>query len=608
LKGWLGVRKGQITLIVIVGLMILIVFFFFFSLKKSIPGEKETRNPNQLLYELESGLVKDHVTSCIYKVSSDGLERLGANGGFIYSFDGGTVPVDGVDLVPGMKEGVDFVNYTLGGRRFLVAYGLRENAFCPAINYSTPGYPYVHTSLASLPVIYSSLESCAYNHSASDYDGFFGQVSLPKLCSFIGDSGCEVFAKGEIVGLTMQKQLEDFVQKKVPLCLNFSEFEEQFGAELFQDGNIVVKVSVRDSDVQVAMQYPFKAVYENGETLSKVVEYQSVLKVRLGLIYKFIYSVLSFEARDPYYDLGLKATASPFFASGFEFKKLNNFCASCPLPHRYADLFEVFDSKSILNGKPFIFRTVIQDRRPVLEFVADRAYDLTINLPPEEQVTEALIPLVAVDPDDTPITHYFISEGYGDGWREPLGIDKPDDHFFENETKLSNDVLVSLRLVPLFSRSDFGNHTVGVLIVDESGFFDYQWFKIRISDSDFVAPYSDVCFDDCSSSGVGEDCGYMCWISANHCQSICKSDYFSRYVPGSEERDLCSACLYRIYHAEMPEAHVTCADILSEPACVSEMPDCFWILENVSDPFIYEGRCVDDRRLSEVSRSALIQW
>ncbi|MBN1792685.1 hypothetical protein JW826_03305 [Candidatus Woesearchaeota archaeon] len=567
-----GIRKGQITMIVIVGLVLLLTFAILLMLRSGSSG-KEPASVSKILYELESGLVKDHVTACITKVSSDSVEKFTASGGRLYDFDGGLIPL------ASLEEGVDYLNYTLGQRTFLVAYGLRENSFCPEISYAIPDFPYLQSNISSLESVYSSSDDCVFKHAAADYDGVLGEVTMPKLCSFVQDSSCRTFAKGKVLGLTVQRQMEDYLERKLPLCVELSNFSEQFNAEISQDGNISVHVSIREDDIQIAVDYPFMITFKDIQPISKVVHYQTSLKVRLGRLYNFLYHILSRDAKEPFFDIRTEGHASSFWVPGFELRKIDNPCKDCILPQRQDDLIEVFDDQSALNGKNLIFRVAMQDRRPVLSYIPDEYYDL--NPSASTPVSNSEIQLMAVDPDDTELKYVFMSEGPYGGWRE-------DDNVIYD---LDNGMFLKI----FFDvNNDLGNHPVYVMIKDEDGLFDYQPFYMNVQDTSATLARQQNCVDDCNNDAYCSDCCEdWCFISRNFCTSHCLGE-FKPY------QYACLRCVEQVYYSNTPEQHVDCLAIADKQGCIDQMPDCFWVFEPAAEPPNFAGRCVSDRDLKSL--------
>jgi hypothetical protein len=564
-------KKSQITLIVIVGLMLAIIFVFLLSLRKP-DSPKATVSPDRILHELDSGLVKDHITSCIYSLASKGIERLGSDGGYIYNYDGGSVPLDL------SSEGLSFINYTKGQRTFFVAYGLRENGFCSLLDYSVPAYPHNATlKISDLPSLYSSDVDCIYNHTAAEYDGFFGQNTLPKLCAFM-DGKCKVFAKGERPGLTMEHQLDDYIVSKLPLCVNLSSFGEQFNADVSQNGNITVRAVIRDKDIQLSVDYPFKITFSGQIPITKVVQYQSVVKVRLGAIYNFLFDMLSRESIDLQYNSSYYYPTSSYYLPGFVFRKIDDPCPSCPYPYRFDDIFEVADTQSILDGLPFIFRTAVQERMPALDYI-NSSLDYDIVQDPGSFVT---VPIIAVAPDNSSFKYLFLSDGFN-GWVE------------DTSPILLLGSGPTLK-IPL-TRNDYGIHHAAILVYTKAGLFDFQDFVINVSGDPGNQVDAAFCLPQCAPV-FGVACNSWCWLAANMCGDP---------VFDTDAASIIRQCVDPILKAEWkeePPYHPVDCKGLSKSTCIQSMPDCFWIVQTVGGSFIES--CVNDWDLSTAVHPAFI--
>jgi len=560
-------RQAQITAIVIFCIVLLILFGFLLALKKSLSNEKPDVNSamvQKLVRELGSGAVKDHVTSCIFKVASEGIERIGSDGGLIYDFDGGAIPFRNRNI------GFDYLNFTAqDGRDYYVSYGLRENSFCPKISRIVPDYPYPAKSLGELNAIYNQEELCIYNHFSSEYDGFFGQVTLPKLCYAAQESGCEGFAKGDILGFTIQKQLEDYLATRLPLCINISFFEERALADISADGLPRPEVNIHDSDIFVSVKYPIKITFENQEPVSELVDYQTSLNVRLGALYNFLYDVFSKDSKDARYSIDNDFISSAYMRPGFELHRTADACPDCPMKYAYDSVVEVVDTNSILNGKPLVLRAAVQNRRPALDLIINVSVD-------SSRANDIKIPIVAYDPDDSPLRYVFFSlSGPPVGWQE---------HFNDIQSDLNDDGhLLSIGLIG----SDWGVHLVGILVIDSSGLFDYQVFTINVSDSlaesarGVSSPQIAPCVVACGayfSCGADQECiddnclmGW-CWVASRQCK-VC-NDNFRPSQPD------CNDCVESVLSASDPEPSAGCSRFRSAADC--RLPDCVWAKR--SDP------------------------
>lgn len=554
-------RRAQITAIVIFCIVLLIMFGLILALRKSLSKEKPDANSEmvqKLVRELSSGAVKDHVTSCIFKVASEGIERIGSDGGLIYDFDGSSIPFR--DRSPGF----DYLNFTAqDSKSYYVDYGLRENSFCPKISKAAPDYPYPGKSLADLNAIYNQEELCIYDHFSSEYDGFFGQVTLPKLCYAAKESSCEGFAKGDVIGFTIQKQLEDYLAARLPLCVNLSFFEELTLADITADGLPKPEVNIHDSDIFVSVKYPIKVTFEDQEPISELVDYQTSFNVRLGALYNFLYDTLSKDSKDARYDINNDFISSAYMRPGFELHRTAIACPTCPLKYSHDSVVEVLDTKSIMNGKPLLIRVAVQNRRPVLDLIPNVTVDASM-------ANNVKIPIVAYDPDDSPLSYTFFSlSSPPAGWQE---------HLSEVQDSLNAEGhLLTLRL----TRADWGVRLVGILVIDNSGLFDYQVFTINVSDSlaesvrGIPSPQTARCVADCSSSvpcDTNQACidsclKDWCWAASQQCKSDC-SDNFRPLQPS------CNDCVESIITASDPEPSAVCSRFRSAAEC--RLPDCVW--------------------------------
>ena len=400
-------KKSQITLFVMLGLVLLIIFIILLFIKESF--EKKTYGLDQILNELEAGRIKNHVTNCITDVSMDGLEMLGANGGLIYDFQGGRIPFRALSL------GGDYLNYTSQGKHYFVAYALKKNELCNQLSYLTPEYPILNSRFSELNQIYNT--NCLYDSPYSAYDGFFGQSVMTKLCYILRESGCEPFAKGTLIGFTIQKQLENYTATKLPLCVNFSAFADRMGlVNITAESSPIVEVNVHAADLVLTVKYTVKIIFEDREPVTRLVDYQTTLNVRFGAVYNFIYNLLSMDSKNIALNINNEYISSSYWKQGFELKKINNPCESCSWPYREDDILEVADKKSFVEGKPLVFRVAIENRRPALDFIEDMVID-------GETATEFSVPLTAYDPDDKKVKYYFLS--FGKGRPECTGIGMP---------------------------------------------------------------------------------------------------------------------------------------------------------------------------------------
>jgi len=619
---------------VILGMVLLIGFIILTAIIRNTSPPKG--NIQEILKQLQTGSVKNHVTTCILQTSMDGLESLGANGGVIYNFEAGTIPFEDKIL------GRDYLNYTYLNKPYFVDYALKRNTLCENVSYKIPDYPCLDTPFNRLTFIYN--EECLFNSFYSAYDGFFGQNNMSKLCYIARESTCEGYAKGIELALTLQKQLEDYIANTLPLCIDLSAFSSRLDANITVEAEPVVESTIHNSDILVVVKYPVKINFKGQDPITTVVDYQVNLNIRLGLMYNFIYNLYSRDSKNIDFNLNNEFISSSFWRQGLELKKINNPCTTCPRPYYHDDIVEVLDRSSMVKGRPFLFRTAVENRKPAL----DKLEDVNIDLKNTNFVN---IRLNGYDPDDTGLTYYFLSLGKGEvqcagaGGLPAGAVPSGGTGWCESDARVSGEkgelVHPGLLWMPI-DRVDIGSHEVGVLVIDDSGLFDYQFFRINITDSSMNNPPSEQCIDECileaCSDYAGEadqckahcyhpscqlelcdvtsikasgknpykDCSMWCFHAANACNIWCDEHYVGPkcFPPGDNvNKKKCRQCAYGIMHSGEREKHVDCSTINSKAACINNMPNCFWVEEEHNN---FVGACFNDTSLNNTKFRAYI--
>ena len=291
-------------------------------------------------------------------------------------------------------------------------------------------------------------------------------------------------------------------------------------------------------------------------------------------------------------------------------------CSNCFASYYYDELIEVIDRKSMVNSLPFLFRIAVTNRRPALDLIENQDFDA------EQLQAQVSIPLHAFDPDDNNITYIFMSHGPGEGWRE-------------NDPEIERNLEKGLLEFRIQDPDDVGFHNIGILALDDSGLYDYQWFWMNISHSHTHAP-RDSCVRDCvvfrcstdvscpcvnaSSWQAGEpysnhyvcsepgislldllpkaECDWWCTLATNECRGAppgggCGGGDFTSY--NAPYASACWDCVHPIFEASSKERHEDCSG-REKTDCISRMPDCFWVREDRGSGF--DEFCYDDTALN----------
>ncbi len=628
-------KKAQITMFVILGLILLILVVMFFGFINQL--KQKPTSVKKIIDELETGRLKNHVTNCMATVAAEGLEKLGANGGVIYDFEGGNIALQNMVL------GTDYLNYTYLDQTYFVAYGLRKNNNCSIIDHTILGYPFPGASIDELSIIYK--DNCRTITAQSGYDGFFGQIVMNKLCILarqFEQPYCEGFANGEIMGLTIQAQLENHIKEKLPLCIDFDEFIQRLDANVTVDLAPIVETNIHDADILLVAKYPITISFENKEPITQIISYQTTLNVRLARVYNFLHNALLQEAKK--IDVNIASdyiTADVYMKQGIELTRIRAPCTDCQAPYKYDDIIEVIDRNSSVDGKPFIFRVAIENRRPVLEPILDQEITSVNNI--------LEVPLTAQDPDDTTISYRFISSGYGNEncgeeasrlgdaslaiWNHQGGPCGDTGSWCSNNPNPPTGS-PSVLSIPI-TEYDYGTHKVGILAIDESGLFDFQMFNINvtyqinpaasdtancISMCTTILPYTGreyilsaiyFCgipplFDNSNppaSPEIYDYCEKWCEIAANPCSGWCN---FTNLDPYLLFWDSCRACVLPIVNSRQPNQY-NCQQYNGDRySCIANMPNCYLILEKSRYDDSFSESCYDIINFDLINPPALI--
>lgn len=293
---------------------------------------KNVMDASQVSFDLQP--IKNFVDECIYVTLNDGLVKLGKQGGYLFTSQGGTV----FDY-PDSYEGEVFVRY--GG--YKVIYNILKPRFQVGDYFpSDPKYytleedPYPWKTFP-----YGSNLNPPKNYQAKDA---FGTNMMPPLIRVHGAH-------------SVQEQLETFVQNNLDNCItDFSVFEEQgFNINEKEDSERVITLDINRDDILLRMEWPI--IIENtisGEK-TELKDFQIKPEIRLRQLYSFVNSLIEFDISD------VQFVIESGSGGGFNVEKKTNI-------YNNDDLIIVTDEKSLIDGLPYQYLFMRKNRNPALEF------------------------------------------------------------------------------------------------------------------------------------------------------------------------------------------------------------------------------------------------
>lgn len=555
-------KRGQITLMVIIGIILLFAISIILYLQTNTVNRQLQAQADKSINDfLEISSIKYYVTSCLDKVSAEGLTLLTEQGGVIYKNQGGLYPnpsIEGINYMPYnfTYQIVDKNNMTINKSYIRnVSYVIGDTVPCPGsyirpikANFSdeeTSFYPakgvYFNDYIKrySYPYFTQPITGCnSLGIRISQMSGYFGANKLPKLCSYdglnvLGENSC---ASNEIEysfePLSIQRQLEYYVKNNLPKCINFSNFESisQYNISVDQNNINVSSILQKPRGLVVIAQYPFSVSLGNKAPIIRQVDFQTTLDLNIRRLYTFIYSAIKSIVKIPGYNLERDYSQTQHFLPIFNVKVEKNACEkTCSNPKNFNDeIIKFSDKTSTLKGKPLEFTFAVKQRKPALDYMHSKNQATVLFGHPIDYMyfVNATITIDphAVDPDGDNITYNY------SGWKETKDswfnytccIKKNctiDNHTIcevnytsqpHNWTNSSLFKLTNRSAQYQTNNSDVGYHEILVSVKDEHGAQDFQIVRYLIFDLPIAKLEGRNSYDDVNDSFASvEDIYYL---------------------------------------------------------------------------------------------------
>jgi|GEM_PF-5325390 len=412
-------KKGQISLFIILGLVLLIIVVTIsYLFPKSQAGAETEKTYNDII---RAAPVKQYVNLCLDRSVKDGLRLAGLQGGIMYNFQ---VPGAPKPYAPPLMDyGLLSLPFKAEETWYTVPMLLyttsQASLSCPLLRGN---YPYVdlkhsatptarNISLTSNPEVFVPASLTGLGDSpctANDYQylnyenpfgfsggqGWFGSYKpLIPLCDKKGinypnftalPNSCESYSSGQVqFPRSTQQYLERYIQNHTYECLNLS---------LFSGYNItlgipVVNLTIGDNDVSVHLNLPVTVNISDNPVTTSLYFYNRK-DVRLKLIHELAMKIIQNNTMNIFFIPELDASSlddcrringsNYCLRDGMQVTRYANVCynnaAPDPVctPHgKYADIINITDTKSDIDGHPYSFIFGVENRRPALEFIHD---------------------------------------------------------------------------------------------------------------------------------------------------------------------------------------------------------------------------------------------
>lgn len=433
-------KKGQITIFIIVGVVILFAFLFILSLTSKIQkGQLEEQQENVLTNFFKKEALRLYLQDCLSDELERGLILLGRQGRLWADQPGGRTAFEqdrtGTAHPPNSNE--------------RVYYGIAREEY----DQFSESYPC------------DTEENNPY---------VFCQYSSPNTT--IG------FGNLQLRTMTLSRDLERFLANRTTECaINFTRDNISRQASV-DTSEIKLTAEIRGDGVLINALYPLTFSVRNEKLFHEAAfdffyptQFKQLLESAISLPLQWDQRYLDFTYDEETLQSTSFSYGSELQLSNCEPAEKGFTCQRSTFADKYRrlglsldkqelengdDLFVFTPTKRIINNpEPFVFRVARQNRPPALDYVErlscfDANYDY-LTIKDHEEFGDVNITLNAEDPDEDEVSYNFVSE-------------------FVSETTDAKEMFVSTEnLVP-------GFHTITAQATDEHQIADTQEVRVLV--------------------------------------------------------------------------------------------------------------------------------
>jgi hypothetical protein len=543
----MGLKKGQVTAFILIGLLLLVVVGFIFyvtSHKDKLKFQEEKEGLDTLFQK--TGMYNAQIQSCVQDSLKQGIIKIGTQGGVIYDTQApGTKPYLGPPRYAYGKYMLPFEHddiYNQDRTSDKIIYEVSYGIFKPDLTLDldshpkVPLYPYGLTMLTEDPKTYDPTFTNMFGNMISS--------PLPPLCDYNGPNdptqdgarySCETYdSHREADTDSMQEYLQTFIEHSVEECVKIEEMPELESFNV-QKGEADAVVSFAATGIDVTVDFALEVTGEEHSIHLK--QFHASSAVRLKQIHELLTRLIKNDITNIFFDIqkdaatlddckesGMETMSVPCLKqnpanleTGMRVYKYRDVClnsAECQGEGRFDDILVIEDRDSLINGKPFLFFIAIQNRIPALDFLSEDDFQTHPTFHYLVDVGDILtIEPFAYDPDEDSHNVGGVMKGtyIYSGWKEdyvdnfdfeeclanpencaadPTSYEEPRDYnqaeFTFSSSKLFGETQkdASLCMQP----QDRGLHTMKVAIIDNEGLIDYQELQIYVEQPDVFTP------------------------------------------------------------------------------------------------------------------------
>ncbi|MBN2420798.1 hypothetical protein JXB27_00805 [Candidatus Woesearchaeota archaeon] len=473
-------KKGQLTIFIILGLVIISIFGFVFFATVNIQRQEQRAQAERVINEiLQTTSLRFYVNQCTEKALQNGIDLLSKQGGKIFPEQRGSL------MLPESSEKA--FQGREGDKIYLISYGILNGSS------SLPKYP-----CSSDQHEYDTNAFCAYSSQNKRFDNWalIGKINLPALCKDF-KSGCDSrYAKWD-TRFSVQAQLENYISDYVKDCVDFESLVGINSSYNITEGEISTTISMTGSEVKAKVDYPLVFAPIGSQPVVRLLNFQSSISTRFKEAYYFArYAVVN--------DVTSPAAATFNIKTGTEeaIKKKHGensgFVVDVQKNIMGRDyLVKITDTKAD-PAFPLTVQFLVQNRPPVLDYLeGDLPREIcdTYDMKRIQEKTAEISPS-AFDPDEDEIS--FSYSGWLEDYDEFLVVQStttpeslcPDvvqqisfyaDKESERRWERDSDFRKNGKAKAELTDDDVGFHKFNITVCDAS-LCDYQEIRIFVDD------------------------------------------------------------------------------------------------------------------------------
>jgi hypothetical protein len=512
-------KKGQITVFIILGIVIFTIIALLFYLKSSVETQEFTAERAEIedLFTTQ-GKYSGYMQACLDTVTNHGIALVGMQGGVIYEHQASsTKPFLGPRKYDYGQYVLPFEYddiYDLYPNSDTVIFNVSYGIYAPDLEDNTAGHP-------NIPEYPYGLLTLVQDPSkiSKTFTNVFGNVirdPMPPLCDYNGANSplqkksvysCETYdSQRQSDNDNIQEYLEAYITEAFETCVDLESLPE-FSNTSITAGNITVELTMAPTSMTVKADYPIVATTHGEQATLSLQTFHTMVNVRLQQIHELTTRLIDEDVNNIFFNIvrdanelttckepGSPTESARCLKEGMEIVKYRDICQQLDLCKKYGqydDVVAITDEESIINGKPFMYVFAIQNRVPTLDYIYNDAslteadYDWVVTAGDDIKISP-----YGYDPDEDQHSELDFMESryiyalWKEDYDEPYGADRDINPAADRFTTSSLWTTAASPREASYTTDpgdyDKGSHTLQVQICDNEGLCDYQNVRILV--------------------------------------------------------------------------------------------------------------------------------